>query len=65
MGYLLFPFLLFDWVIMDMTCITAIVGAYYRGMFTANWVNNQTLTQILALALVLLAIQCISILLIT
>lgn len=53
----------FDWVMVGMTSVTAIVGAYYGGMFTAKHVKSRTLTRIFALALVLLAIQRVAILL--
>ncbi len=53
----------FDWVMVGMTSITAVVGAYYGGMFTARRVKSRTLTQIFAVALVLLAIQRVAILL--
>ncbi len=46
-----------DWVLVGMTSITAIVGAYYGGMFTAKHVKSRTLTRVFAVALVLLAIQ--------
>lgn len=52
-----------DWVMVGMTSITAIVGAYYGGMFTAKRVKSRTITQIFAVALILLAIQRIFILL--
>lgn len=53
----------FDWVMVGMTSVTAVIGAYYGSMFTAKRVKSQTLTRIFALALVLLAIQRVIILL--
>ena len=53
----------FDWVMVGMTSVTAVVGAYYGSMFTARRVKSQTLTRIFAIALVLLAIQRIVVLL--
>ena len=53
----------FDWVMVGMTSVTAVVGAYYGGIFTARRVKSRTLTRIFAVALVLLAIQRIAILL--
>ncbi len=47
----------FDWVLVGMTSITAIVGAYYGGLFTARRVKSKTLTRVFAAALVLLAVQ--------
>lgn len=53
----------FDWVMVGMTSVTAVIGAYYGSMFTANRVKSKTLTRIFAIALVLLAIQRVFILL--
>lgn len=53
----------FDWVMVGMTSITAIVGAYYGSMFTAKRVKNRTLSLIFAVAMVILAVQRIIILL--
>ena len=53
----------FDWVMVGMTSVTAVVGAYYGSRFTARRVKSQTLTRIFAVALVLLAIQRVVILL--
>ncbi len=47
----------FNGWIVGMTSITAVIGAYYGSMFTAQRVKSKTLTRIFALALVLLAIQ--------
>jgi len=47
----------FDWAMVGITCVTAVVGAYFGGMFTAKHVKSRTLTRIFAVALVLLAIQ--------
>lgn len=53
----------FDWLMVGMTSVTAIAGAYYGSMFMAKQVKSRTLTQVFAVALVLLAIQRIFILL--
>lgn len=53
----------FDWVMVGMSSVTATVGAYYGGIFTAKRVRSRTLTRIFAIALVLLAIQRVVILL--
>ena len=53
----------FDWVMVGLTSITAMIGAYLGGRFTAKRVKSRTLTRIFAIALVLLAIQRIFILL--
>lgn len=53
----------FDWLMLGLTSVTAIVGAYYGGMFTAKRVKSRTLSRIFAAALVLLAVQRIVILL--
>lgn len=55
----------FDWVMVGMTSVAAVIGAYYGSMFTAKRVKSRTLTRIFAVALVLLAIQRIAILLST
>jgi hypothetical protein len=52
-----------DWLLLGMTSVTAIIGAYYGSMFTAKRVKSRTLTRIYAVALVLLALQRIAILL--
>lgn len=52
----------FDWVLVGLTAITSVVGAYLGGTFTAKRVKSRTLTRIFAAALVLLAIQRIVIL---
>jgi uncharacterized protein len=53
----------FDWVMVGLTSIAAVIGAYLGGMFTAKRVKSQTLTRIFAVALILLAIQRLIILL--
>lgn len=53
----------FDWPMVGLTSITAMIGAYLGGRFTAKRVKSRTLTRIFAIALVLLAIQRIFILL--
>ena len=53
----------FDWVMIGLTSIAAVIGAYLGGRFTAKRVKSRTLTLIFAVALVLLAIQRIIILL--
>ncbi len=53
----------FDWVLVGMTSVTAVIGAYYGGLFTARRVKSRTLTRIFAVALVLLAIQRVIVLL--
>lgn len=53
----------FDWVMVGMTAITSVLGAYYGGMFMAKRVKSRTLTRIFAAALILLAIQRVAILL--
>lgn len=47
----------FDWLMLGMTSITAIVGAYYGGIFMAKRVKSRTLSRIFAIALILLAVQ--------
>jgi hypothetical protein len=54
----------FDWVLVGMTSVTAMIGAYYGSMLTAKRVKSRTLSLIFAAALVLLAVQRIVILLI-
>ena len=53
----------FDWVMIGMTSVTAMVGAYYGGTYTAKRVKSRILTRVFAIALILLAIQRIVILL--
>lgn len=53
----------FDWVMIGLTSVTAMIGAYLGGTFTAKRVKSRTLTRIFAIALVLLAIQRVIILL--
>lgn len=55
----------FDWLMVGLTSLTAVIGAYLGSMFTAKRVKSRTLTRIFAVALVLLAIQRIFILLST
>src|SRR5512139_2439718 len=55
----------FDWVMIGVTGVAAMVGAYLGGTFTAKRVKSRTLTRIFAVALVLLAIQRIFLLLST
>src|SRR5512145_873853 len=45
----------FNWVMVGLTSVTAMIGAYVGGMFTAKHVKSRTLTRIFAAALVLLA----------
>lgn len=52
-----------DWVMVGMTSVTAVIGAYYGSMFTARRVKSKTLTRVFAIALVLLVIQRIVVLL--
>lgn len=52
----------FDWVLIGMTSVTSVIGAFYGGMFTAKRVKSKTLTRVFAVALVLLAIQRVLIL---
>ncbi len=47
----------FDWLMLILTSITAIVGAWLGARFMAKRVKSLTLSRIFALALVLLAIQ--------
>jgi uncharacterized protein len=53
----------FDWVMIGLTSVTSMIGAYCGGTFTAKRVKSRTLTRVFAIALVLLAIQRIVILL--
>ena len=53
----------FDWLMVGLTSVTAVIGAYLGGAFTAKRVKSQTLSRIFAVALVLLAIQRIYVLL--
>ena len=53
----------FDWLMVGLTSVTAVIGAYLGSMFTAKRVKSRTLTRIFAMALVLLAIQRIYLLL--
>lgn len=53
----------FDWLMVSITSVAAVIGAYLGGAFTARRVKSCTLTRIFAVALVLLAIQRVSILL--
>lgn len=52
-----------DWVMVGVTSITAVIGAYLGSTFTAKRVKSRVLTRIFAIALVLLAVQRIVILL--
>jgi uncharacterized membrane protein YfcA len=47
----------FDWLMLGLTSVTAIVGAYYGSLFMARRVKSKTLSRVFALALVLLAVQ--------
>jgi uncharacterized membrane protein YfcA len=53
----------FDWPMVGLTSVMAVIGAYFGSMFTAKHVKSRTLTRIFAVALVLLAIQRIFLLL--
>jgi hypothetical protein len=53
----------FDWVMVGVTSVASILGAYLGSTFTAKRVKSQTLTRIFAVALALLAIQRVVILL--
>lgn len=55
----------FDWMMIGLSSVTAVIGAYYGSMFTAKRVKSRILTRIFAIALVLLALQRIVILLTT
>lgn len=47
----------FDWLMVGMTSVTAIAGAYYGSMFMAKRVKSRMLSRVFAAALVLLAVQ--------
>ncbi len=47
----------FDWLMLGLTSITAVIGAWLGARFMAKRVKSLTLSRIFALALVLLAIQ--------
>jgi uncharacterized protein len=47
----------FDWLMLGLTSVTAIVGAQFGARFMAKRVKSLTLTRLFALALVLLALQ--------
>jgi hypothetical protein len=47
----------FDWVMVGMTSITAIIGAYYGGMFMAKRVKSPTIKRAFAIILILLGVQ--------
>jgi uncharacterized membrane protein YfcA len=47
----------FDWLMLALTSVTAVVGAQLGARFMAKRVKSQTLTRLFALALVLLALQ--------
>ncbi len=47
----------FDWLMLILTSITAVIGAWLGARFMAKRVKSLTLSRIFALALVLLAIQ--------
>lgn len=53
----------FDWTMVGLTSVAAMIGAYLGSMFTAKRVKSKILTRIFAMALVLLAIQRIFVLL--
>ncbi len=53
----------FDWVMIGLTGIASMIGAYLGGSFTAKRVKSRTLTRIFAVALVLLALQRVILLL--
>ncbi len=53
----------FDWLMIGMTSVTAMVGAYYGGTYTAKRVKSRILARIFAVALILLAVQRIVMLL--
>lgn len=53
----------FDWTMVGLTSVAAMIGAYLGSVFTAKRVKSKILTRIFAVALVLLAIQRIFILL--
>ncbi len=47
----------FDWLMLALTSVTAVIGAQFGAMFTARRVKSLTLSRIFAAALVLLALQ--------
>lgn len=47
----------FDWLMLALTSVTAVIGAQLGAMFTARRVKSLTLSRIFAAALVLLALQ--------
>jgi uncharacterized protein len=47
----------FDWLMLGLTSVTAIVGAQIGARFMAKRVKSLTLTRLFAMALVLLALQ--------
>ena len=53
----------FDWLMLGLTSVTAVVGAWLGAKFTAKRVKSLTLSRIFAATLVLLAIQRVVILL--
>lgn len=53
----------FDWLMLGLTSVTAVVGAWLGAKFMAKRVKSLTLSRIFAAALVLLAIQRVAILL--
>jgi hypothetical protein len=53
----------FDWLMLGLTSVTAVVGAWLGARFMAKRVKSLTLSRIFAAALVLLAIQRVVILL--
>jgi len=53
----------FDWLMLGLTSVTAVVGAWLGARFMAKRVKSLTLSRIFAAALVLLAIQRIAVLL--
>lgn len=48
----------FDWQMLALTSLTAIIGAQMGARFTARRVKSLTLGRLFAMALVLLALQC-------
>ena len=53
----------FDWLMLGLTSVTAVIGAWLGAKFMAKRVKSLTLSRIFAAALVLLAIQRVVILL--
>jgi uncharacterized protein len=53
----------FDWLMLGLTSVTAVVGAQLGARFMAKRVKSMTLTRLFALALVLLALQRVYLLL--